>query len=44
MSSADEIKKLKNLLDDGAITLDEFEQQKKLTLRSHPSIFKGRIF
>ena len=29
MSTADEIKKLKDLLDDGAITLEEFEQQKK---------------
>ncbi|MDC3404217.1 SHOCT domain-containing protein [Acidimicrobiia bacterium] len=34
MSNADEIKKLKDLLDDGAITLDEFEQQKKIILDS----------
>jgi len=34
MSSADEIKKLKDLLDDGAITLEEFEQQKKIILDS----------
>ena len=34
MSSADEIKKLKDLLDDEAITLEEFEQQKKIILDS----------
>ena len=34
MSTADEIKKLKDLLDDGAITLEEFEQQKKIILDS----------
>jgi hypothetical protein len=34
MSGADEIKKLKELLDDGAITHDEFEQHKKVILDS----------
>ena len=44
MSSADEIKKLKNLLDDGAITLDEFEQQKKLILDSQKQNEKDSRF
>ena len=44
MSSADEIKKLKNLLDDGAITLDEFEQQKKLILDSQKQNEKNSGF
>ena len=44
MSSADEIKKLKNLLDDGAITLDEFEQQKKLILDSQKQNEKNSRF
>jgi len=34
MSTADELKKLKELLDDGVLNKDEFEAQKKLLLNS----------
>lgn len=34
MSTADELKKLKELLDDGVLSKDEFEEQKKLLLNS----------
>ncbi|PLK44511.1 hypothetical protein C0V77_11050 [Emticicia sp. TH156] len=33
-SVADELRKLKDLLDEGALTKEEFEAQKKIVLRS----------